>query len=85
MFDIEDGKGAWEKKFLNDMSNRIIKRQTLSVNQLNALLRIISADESEPTPASSKQISYIKSLGGEPPENLTKRDASEMITELKGN
>ena len=82
MFGIEDGNGAWEKKFLNDMSNRIIKRQTLSIKQLNALLVIIEPNNVAGTPASSKQINYIKKLGGEPPEQLTKSRASEMITEL---
>jgi hypothetical protein len=82
MFGIEDGNGAWEKKFLNDMSNRIIKRQTLSIKQLNALLNIIDKDNVAGTPASDKQINYIKKLGGEPPENITKSRASEMITEL---
>jgi len=82
VFSVEDSSNAWEKKFLNDMSNRVINRKTLSVNQLNALLKIIMPNAVQETPASSKQINYIKKLGGEPPEDITKTRASEMITEL---
>lgn len=81
VFSVEDAKNDWERRFLNDMSNRIIRKQTLSVNQLNALLRIIAPSLDE-TPASTKQINYIKKLGGEVTENMTKSQASDLIGEL---
>ena len=81
VFSVEDAKNDWERRFLNDMSNRIIRKQTLSVNQLNALLRIIAPALDE-TPASTKQINYIKKLGGEVTENMTKSQASDLIGEL---
>lgn len=34
-----------------------------------------------PEKASDKQVAYIRSLGGKPPRNLTKRAASQMISE----
>lgn len=82
MFNPNEGKNAWEIKFLNDISNKIIQRKVLTVNQLNALLKIISPTTTEDVPATSKQINYIKRLGGEPLPDLTKQRASEMITEL---
>tara|TARA_R110002012_G_scaffold303918_1_gene506201 strand:+ start:639 stop:1844 length:1206 start_codon:yes stop_codon:yes gene_type:complete len=83
-FNLEMGNNDWEKTFLNDMSNRIIRKQTLSVRQLNKLLKIIAPDSTEPEPASHKQISYIKKLGGDVVEGLTKTDASKLIGELLG-
>ena len=36
----------------------------------------------EEEPATSKQINYIKKLGGEVTENMTKSQASDLIGEL---
>ncbi len=83
VFSVEEGKNAWEKTFLNDMSNRIINRKPLSVKQLNALLNIIAPNPNQP--ATLKQIKYIERLGGTVRDGLTKTEASEMITELRGN
>jgi hypothetical protein len=81
-FTLDDATNDWEKKFLNDMYNKMIQRKVLSEKQLSAILRIVVPDASIDNPASEKQIRYIKRLGGEPPNDLTKQRASEMITEL---
>ena len=81
MFSIDDGKNDWERRFLNNMTNRIIKRQTLSVKQLNTLLRIIAPSVDE-EPATSKQINYIMKLGANVPDDITKSEASKMISDL---
>ena len=68
------------------MSNRIIRKQTLSTNQLNKLLAIVAPTSVEAQPATLKQTRYIERLGGEVPDGLTKTEASEMIGELlRGN
>jgi len=79
---LDDASNDWERKFLNDMYNKMIQRKVLSAKQLSAILRIVVPDASIDNPASEKQIRYIKRLGGEPPNDLTKQRASEMITEL---
>ena len=85
LFSLDIGVNDWERRFLNDMRNRLINRRELSEKQLNALMRIIEPNAEDVTLASVKQIRYIVKLGGEPPENLSKRDASKMISELMGN
>jgi len=82
VFNIDMATNSWERRFLNDMSNRIIKRKQLSVNQLNALLRIIDPEVVD-EPATVKQVNYISRLGATAPENLTKREASKMIEDLR--
>ena len=84
-FTIDMGKNAWENKFLNDMRNRIVNRRELSENQLNALLNIIDPTSTNEVEATDKQVRYIKRLGGEVPDGLTKSEASEMIGELLKN
>jgi hypothetical protein len=81
-FTIDMGKNDWENRFLNDMRNRIVNRKHLSENQLNALLNIIDPTSSNEVEATEKQVKYIKRLGGEAPDGLTKSEASEMISEL---
>ena len=81
-FTIDMGKNSWENKFLNDMRNRIVNRKHLSEKQLNALLNIIDPNSSNEIAATDKQVKYIKRLGGEPNEGITKTEASEMINEL---
>jgi hypothetical protein len=84
-FTIDMGKNDWETKFLNDMRNRIIQHRELSERQLNALLKIIDPDSAGEDLATRKQINFIKRLGGDPPENLSKKDASVMIDTLIKN
>ena len=76
------GKNDWENRFLNDMRNRIVRRRELSEKQLNALLNIIDPNSSNEVVATTKQIKYIERLGGEPTDNMSKSEASEMINEL---
>jgi len=85
VFNLDMASNEWERKFLSDMSNRIIRKQHLSVNQLNKLLSIISDEEEEDTePATIKQTRYIAKLGGEVTDELTKSQASKLIGELLG-
>tara|TARA_R110002020_G_scaffold253928_4_gene467636 strand:+ start:6993 stop:8228 length:1236 start_codon:yes stop_codon:yes gene_type:complete len=84
-FTIDMGKNDWESKFLNDMRNRMIQHRELSERQLNALLKIIDPDSAGEDLATRKQINFIKRLGGDPPENLSKKDASAMIDTLIKN
>ena len=79
------GKNDWENKFLNDMRNRIVRRNELSEKQLNALLNIIDPTTTNTLQATAKQVRYIERLGGEPTDNITKNEASEMINELLRN
>ena len=84
-FTTDMGKNDWETKFLNDMRNRIVQRKELTTRQLNALLKIINPNEVVDDLATKKQINFIKRLGGNPPENLSKKDASAMIDTLINN
>ena len=81
-FTVSQGKNDWERNFLSDMKNRIVRQQKLSPKQLNRILKIIMPEVAEEEPATSKQINYIKKLGGEVLENMTKTQASELIGEL---
>ena len=67
------------------MRNRIVNRRELSEKQLNALLNIIDPTSTNEVEATDKQVRYIKRLGGEVPDGLTKSEASEMIGELLKN
>ena len=73
----------WDKRFLTDMVKQLSAGKQLSNRQLSFLRNIVV---DEPLPASDKQIWYIKKLAGddfEIPENLDKRQASELIDKLK--
>jgi hypothetical protein len=78
------GETGWEKRFLTDMIYRLSQKKKISERQL-ATLRNIVVDE--PLPATDKQIWYIKKLTDddfEIPENLNKKQASQLIKEIKG-
>tara|TARA_R100001015_G_C4633548_1_gene198681 strand:+ start:1790 stop:2989 length:1200 start_codon:yes stop_codon:yes gene_type:complete len=81
-FTVEKGNNEWERNFLKDMKGKIIARKQLSPRQLNRILQIIMPEVAEEEPATSKQINYIKKLGGEVLENMTKTQASDLIGEL---
>ena len=71
----------WEQGFITDMIKIMSSGREISQRQLERLRNIVV---DEPLPATDRQIWYIKKLGGEWPENLTRTEASELITELKG-
>ena len=84
LFSTEMGETGWEKRFLTDMIYRLSQKKKISERQL-ATLRNIVVDE--PLPATDKQIWYIKKLTDddfEIPENLNKKQASQLIKEIKG-
>jgi hypothetical protein len=76
------GKNDWERKFIRDMRSRLINSQELSERQIQRLLMILEPDAGHVSLATYKQIGYIKKLGGEVQEGLTKQQASDMIGEL---
>ena len=84
VFSPDMAQDSWGNRFLTDMVYRLSGGKSLSKRQL-ASLRNIVVDE--PLPASSKQIWYIKKLAGDDfqmPENLDRKEASDLISRLKG-
>jgi len=73
-------KNQWEQNFLRDMIKRINALQSLSPKQILYVQKIVNNIEQ---PATEKQLSYIRKLGGTPNPEMTKREASDMIGELK--
>ena len=74
----------WDKRFLTDIIGQLSKGKELSDRQLQFLRNIVV---DEPLPATDKQKWYIQKLGGEDyvfPENINRREASELIEKLKG-
>ena len=80
--DDEMGKNDWERKFIRDVRSRLINGSQLSERQLQRLLMIIEPDAGHAPLATYKQVGYIKKLGGEAEEGLTKQQASVLIGEL---
>ena len=79
-FTLENGNNQWEQNFLKDMIKRINTLQPLSPKQILYVQKIVNNIEQ---PATEKQLSYIRKLGGTPNPEMTKREASNMIGELK--
>jgi len=74
------GNNDWEISFLVDMIGKIHSGNFMSEKQLLRTIRIVKGEDDK---ATEKQLSYIRKLGGIPNADLTKRDASQMIDELK--
>ncbi len=82
-FTVEQGKNNWERTFLTDMKNKIVRQQQLSPKQLTRIIKIIMPEVAQlDEPATTKQINYIKRLGGEITYGMTKTEASDLIGEL---
>jgi len=77
-FDASYARTNWEIDFLVSIKEQMLKRKTLSVQQRNTLADIIKGSQ-----ASEKQLKYLKDLGYEGTWLLTKKQASEKISELK--
>jgi hypothetical protein len=62
---------------------RVLPPQTRSQIKNNRLALIPPKEaDSEPDPATQRQLDYIRALGGNPPVGLSKWDASDMIDQL---
>lgn len=79
-FTAEDGRDDWEQDFLLKMIDKINSLSYISEKQKLRVIKIINREDE---PATEKQLAYIRSLGGEPTPYLKKREASQMIDELK--
>ena len=62
------------------MIRKINNLNPMSTKQKERVIKIINRVSE---PATEKQLSYIRSLGGEPNKDITKRDASREIERLK--
>jgi hypothetical protein len=80
IFNSEYGSNNWEQTFLSDMIRKINNLNPMSTKQKERVIKIINRVSE---PATEKQLSYIRSLGGEPNKDITKRDASREIERLK--
>jgi len=81
-FEIESGKNGWERGFLRDIKNRMLRNNELSEKQYQTLIKIIRGNNN---PATIKQLAYLEKLQVDIPENLTVKEASELINEAKNN
>ena len=79
-FTLENGNNQWEQNFLSDMIKRIERLAPLSTKQILYDQKIVNNVEQ---PATEKQLTYIRKLGGIPNPKMTKREASDMIGDLK--
>ena len=79
-FTKENGTNSWEQNFLSDMIARIKRLASLSPKQILYVQKIVNNIEQ---PATEKQLAYIRKLGGTPNPEMTKREASNLIGELK--
>jgi hypothetical protein len=81
-FDASSGKNSWERKFLADIKNTMLRDKELSPNQYETLVKILTGNQN---PATAKQLSYLHKLGVDIPEELTVQQASTLIEEAKNN
>ena len=79
VFDASFASNEWETDFLVDIKERMVKKKTLSPRQRRTLVDIMKRNM--PT---EKQLQYLKDLGYEGVVK-TKKEASEKISELKGD
>jgi len=81
-FSAETGRNDWEQSFLGEMIYKINNLQNISEKQRKRIIKIINREDDK---ATEKQLAYIRKLGGTPDKYMTKRKASEVITELLEN
>ena len=79
-FNADYGENNWEKTFLRDMIRKINNLTAMSTKQKSRIIKIVNRVSE---PATEKQLAYVRSLGGEPNKNWTKREASREIERLK--
>ena len=77
----EDGSSQWERSFLQDMRRLFIRGGEPSERQAERLKEILLTGKT--AKATEKQVAYLKSLGFDKGDSLTKKEASKKIDELK--
>ena len=80
IFNSDYGDNNWERTFLSDMIGKINSLRAMSTKQKLRVIKIVKRIDD---PATEKQLSFIRSLGGQPNTKMTKRDASREIERLK--
>ena len=79
VFDESFAKSEWERTFLSDIKEKMLKDKPMSDRQLSTLRNILETKDG----ATDKQTRYLKVLGYEGnTSRLSKREASELIQEL---
>lgn len=79
VFDESFAKSEWERTFLSDIKEKMLKDKPMSDRQLSTLRNILETKDG----ATDKQTRYLKSLGYKGnTTRLSKREASELIQEL---
>ena len=79
-FNSDYGENNWEKTFLRNMIRKINNLSPMSTKQISRVIKIVNRVSE---PATEKQLAYVRSLGGEPNKDWTKREASREIERLK--
>jgi len=77
----EDGSNQWERSFLHDMKRLFIRGGEPSERQAERLKEILLTGKT--AKATEKQVAFLKSLGYQEGDSLTKKEASAKIDELK--
>ena len=80
----EQGKDAWEEKFLLDIKARMIKGEVLTEKQAKKLWSILDSNKKVTVAATDKQKNYLIRLGYEGDlDEITKDEASVQISTIK--
>jgi hypothetical protein len=80
LFNSDYGENNWEKTFLRDMIRKINSLRVMSSKQKSRVIKIVNRVSE---PATEKQLAYVRSLGGQPNKDWSKREASREIERLK--
>ena len=80
----EEGKDAWEVKFLTDIKKRMVDGNVLTEKQAQKLWDVLRTNKAVTVPATEKQKNYLIRLGYEGDiDEITKAEASVAISEIK--
>ena len=78
VFDDSFAGNDWERTFLADIKSQLLKDKPMTDRQLNTLKRVLDTDR-----ATVKQLNYLRALGYDGSDTISKREASRLIGELK--
>jgi len=78
VFDDSFAGNDWERNFLADIKSQLLKDKPMTDRQLHTLKRVLDTDR-----ATVKQLNYLQALGYDGSDNISKREASRLIGELK--
>ena len=78
VFDDSFAGNDWEREFLASVKSQMLKDKPMSDRQLNTLKRILDLEN-----ATLKQMNYLRALGYEGNDEITKREASRLINEMQ--